>query len=187
MCVWLSALTTQIIRIIMKRKNDGKMQSEKSNLFSASAILRIIFYISTFTVLLMMFLVQNETNLDVVAIRNYVDVLNTSSPLHKISVNSFSVSCYTLKSSNYLAFFKEILVIVCIILLFNLIQVAKPSPNISTTGTKSIAIACAVTSKGMGNVDFHKHHIMKDFLPTFCQTASKGYVYSFYIRLVSHA
>ena len=69
-----------------------------------------------------MFLVQNETNLDVVAIRNYVDVLNTSSPLHKISVNSFSVSCYTLKSSNYLAFgFKEILVIVCIILLFNLI------------------------------------------------------------------
>ena len=104
MYVWFSALTSQIIRIIMKRKNDGKMQSEKSNLFSASAILRIIFYISTFTVLLMMFLVQNETNLDVVAIRNYVDVLNTSSPLHKISVNSFSVSCYTLKSSNYLAF-----------------------------------------------------------------------------------
>ena len=95
MYVSLSALSTQIIRIIMKRKNDGKMQSEKTNLFSASAILRIIFYISTFTVLLMMFLVQNETNLDVVAIRNYVDVLNTSSPLHKISAKSFTVSFVT--------------------------------------------------------------------------------------------
>ena len=105
MCVWLSALTTQIIRTIMKRKNDGKMQSEKSNLFSASTILRIIFYISTFTVLLMMFLVQNETNLDVVAIRNYVDVMNTSSPLQKISVKSFSVSFNTLKRSNYFAYF----------------------------------------------------------------------------------
>ena len=186
MYVWLSALTSQIIRIIMKRKNDGKMQSEKSNLFSASAILRIIFYISTFTVLLMMFLVQNETNLDVVAIRNYVDVMNTSSPLQKISVKSFSVSFNTLKRSNYFAYHRNP-VIVCIILLFHIIQVAKPSPNISTTGTRSIAIACAVTSKGMGNVDFHKHHIMKDFLPTFCQTASKGYVYSFYIRLVSHS
>ena len=105
MYVWLSALTSQIIRIIMKRKNDGKMQSEKSNLFSASAILRIIFYISTFTVLLMMFLVQNETNLDVVAIRNYVDVMNTSSPLQKISVKYFSVSFNTLKRSNYFAYF----------------------------------------------------------------------------------
>ena len=105
MYVWVSALTSQIIRIIMKRKNDGKMQSEKSNLFSASAILRIIFYISTFTVILMMFLVQNETNLDVVAIRNYVDVLNTSSPLHKISVKSFSVSCNTSKSFDYFAYF----------------------------------------------------------------------------------
>ena len=79
----------------MKRKNGGKMQSENSNLFSTSAILRIIFYISTFTVLLMMFLVQNDTNLDVVAIRSYVEVLNTSSPLHKISAKFFSVSFVT--------------------------------------------------------------------------------------------
>ena len=122
MYVWLSALTSQITRIIMKRKNDGKMQSEKSNLFSASAILRIIFYISTFTVLLMMFLVQNETNLDVVAIRNYVDVMNTSSPLQKISVKSFSVSFNTLKRFNYFAYdFHRNPVIVCIILLFHII------------------------------------------------------------------
>ena len=51
----------------------------------------------------MMFLVQNETNLDVVAIRNYVDVMNTSSPLQKISAKSFSVSFNTLKRSNYFA------------------------------------------------------------------------------------
>ena len=104
MYVWLSALTSQIIRIIMKRKNDGKMQSEKSNLFSASAILRIIFYISTFTVILMMFIVQNDTNLDVVAIRSYVEVLNTSIPLQKISAKSFSVSSNNLAYYRYVAY-----------------------------------------------------------------------------------
>ena len=97
--------SSYITNIIMKRKNGGKMQSEQSNFFRASAILRSIFYISTFTVLLTMFLLQNETNLDVVAIRNYVDVLNTSSPLHKISVKSFSVSCNTSKSFDYFAYF----------------------------------------------------------------------------------
>ena len=49
---------------------------------------------------------------------------------------------------------------------------------------KNVAIACAVTSKGMENVEFANHHIIKDFLPTFCKTASEGYTYSFYIRLV---
>ena len=50
--------------------------------------------------------------------------------------------------------------------------------------TTKVAIACATTSKGMEKFDIYGHHIVKDFLPTFCKTASQGYIYTFYIRLV---
>ena len=49
---------------------------------------------------------------------------------------------------------------------------------------KNVAIACAVTSKGMESVEFSNHPIMEVFLPTFCATASEGFAYSFYLRLV---
>ena len=97
MYVWVPGLTSKIIRITMKRKHGRKTQSKKSNVFTASrvikvAVLAFIFYISSFIVLVIMFLLQKETNLDVVATRSYVEVINTSTPLHTISAKSFSVS-----------------------------------------------------------------------------------------------
>ena len=97
MCAWLLGPTSKITHITMKRKHGRKVQSKKSNFFSASrfirvAVLAVIFYISTFTVLVIMFLLQKETNLDVVAIRSHVEVINSSIPLHTISATSFSVS-----------------------------------------------------------------------------------------------
>ena len=63
-----------------------------------------------------------------------------------------------------------------------------PQILISSQKNKSsatnVAIACATTSKGMEKFDIYGHHIVKDFLPTFCKTASQGYIYTFYIRLV---
>ena len=63
-----------------------------------------------------------------------------------------------------------------------------PQILISSQKNKSsatnVAIACATTSKGMEKFDIYGHHIVKDFLPTFCKTASQGYNYTFYIRLV---
>ena len=60
----------------------------------------------------------------------------------------------------------------------------KTTDNISNdpSKVKSIALACAVTSKGKERVDISNHHLIKDFLPSFCETASKGYEYSFYLR-----
>ena len=97
MYVWVPGLTSKIIRITMKIKHGRKTQSKKSNVFTASrvikvAVLAFIFYISSFIVLVIMFLLQKETNLDVMAIRSYVKVINTSNPLHTNSANSFSVS-----------------------------------------------------------------------------------------------
>ena len=97
MYVWVPGLTSKIIRITMIRKHGRKTQSKKSNVFTASrvikvAVLAFIFYISSFIVLVIMFLLQKETNLDVMAIRSYVKVINTSNPLHTNSANSFSVS-----------------------------------------------------------------------------------------------
>ena len=97
MCAWISGLTSKITRITMKRKHGRKLQLKKSNFFSASrvirvAVLAVVFYISTFTVLVIMFLLRKETNLDVVAIRSYVEVINTSVPSHNISAKSVSVS-----------------------------------------------------------------------------------------------
>ena len=45
-----------------------------------------------------------------------------------------------------------------------------------------VAIACAITSKGMENVSLSMHPLILDFLPTFCRTASPGFIYSFYVR-----
>lgn len=51
---------------------------------------------------------------------------------------------------------------------------------------KKIAIVFALTSKRTymwktnESIDIHEHHLIKLFLPTFCNTASPGYAYSFY-------
>ena len=97
MYVWVPGLTSKIIRITMIRKHGRKTQSKMSNVFNASRVIKVaalafIFYISSFIVLVIMFLLQKETNLDVVAIRSHVKVINTSNPLHTNSANSFSVS-----------------------------------------------------------------------------------------------
>ena len=69
-----------------------KMSTEKYKLFTASNILKLIFYVGTCTVLIMMLLLQNETNLDIIAIRSYVEEKNTSRPLYRLKSSSFSVS-----------------------------------------------------------------------------------------------
>ena len=81
----------------MKREHGRKMQSKKSYFFSGSRVIRVaflavIFHISTFTVLVIIFLLEKEANLDVVATRSHVDVINTSIHSHNISAKSFSVS-----------------------------------------------------------------------------------------------
>ena len=92
----LSARTLKTISMVMKTRHGRDMQSEKSNFFMASGVLRIlvlavIFYVSTFTVMVMMFLLQRETNLDVVAICNHAEFINTSIHLHHLSTKSVSV------------------------------------------------------------------------------------------------
>ena len=72
--------------------DDDNMPVDKNSLFSASTLLKLIFYISTFTVLIMMFLLQKETNLDVIVIRKYVEKNNTSKPLYRLKTSSVSVS-----------------------------------------------------------------------------------------------
>jgi hypothetical protein len=52
---------------------------------------------------------------------------------------------------------------------------------------KNIAIVFALRSKGKTvgkteNIDIREHHLIKKFLPTFCNTATHGYAYSFYFR-----
>ena len=50
---------------------------------------------------------------------------------------------------------------------------------------KSIALACALSSKGMNESErfnISKHHFIKDFMPSFCKTSTTGYDYSFYLR-----
>ena len=51
---------------------------------------------------------------------------------------------------------------------------------------KNIAIIFALTPKGDGKktetIDIHDHHLIKIFLPSFCNTATHGYAYSFYFR-----
>ena len=59
---------------------------------------------------------------------------------------------------------------------------------INNQSIKSIAIACALSSKGMNESersDIFKHHLIKDFMPSFCKTATTGYAYSFYLRWVN--
>ena len=92
----LSARTSKTIRMVMKTRHGRDMQSEKSNFFMASGVLRllvlaVIFYVSTFTVIVMMFLLQKETDLDVVAICNHAEFINTSIHLHNLSTKSVSV------------------------------------------------------------------------------------------------
>ena len=56
---------------------------------------------------------------------------------------------------------------------------------INSQSNKSIAIACALSSRGMNESersDIFKHHFIKDFMPSFCKTATTGYKYSFYLR-----
>ena len=56
---------------------------------------------------------------------------------------------------------------------------------INNQSIQSIAIACALSSKGMKESersDIFKHHLIKDFMPSFCKTATTGYAYSFYLR-----
>ena len=143
--------------------------------------LKLIYYLAAATLLSLVFYLQINITLDITPLRTLSGYQNVFKPFYSKYdlqqarlIQMFQMDHNTIKSENDTLALKTS-------------ATRKFDSNRKKeTSTKSIAIACAVTSKNMNvSQKIHPtkyHNLFKYFLPSFCKTASQHHEYSFYIR-----
>ena len=157
------------------------MSRNESKFNSSFSGLRLVYYLAAATLLSLVFYLQINITLDttpLTTISGYQNIFKPFYPQHDLQqarlIQMFQMDHNTIKSENN-----------TLVLKTNATRKFELKRK-KETSVKSIAIACAVTSKNM-NVSqkiqpTKYHHLFKYFLPSFCKTASQHYEYTFYIR-----
>ena len=157
------------------------MSRNESKFNSSFSGLKLVYYLAAATLLSLVFYLQINITLDITpltALSGYQKKLKPFYSKYDLQqvrlIQMFQMDHNTIKSENYTLALKA-----------NSTRKIE-SKRKKETSVKSIAIACAVTSKNMNaSQKIHPtkyHHLFKYFLPSFCKTASQHYEYSFYIR-----
>ena len=157
------------------------MSRNESKFNSSFSGLKLVYYLAAATLLSLVFYLQININLDITPLTTMSGYQNVFKPFYSKYdlqqarlIQMFQMDHNTIKSENN-----------TLVLKTNATQKFE-SKRKKATSVKSIAIACAVTSKNMNESQrIHPtkyHHLFKYFLPSFCKTASQHYEYSFYIR-----
>ena len=157
------------------------MSRNESKFNSSFSGLKLVYYLAAATLLSLVFYLQINITLDITPLTTLSGYQNVFKPFYSKYdlqqarlIQMFQMDHNTIKPENNTFALKT-----------NATRIFEPKRK-KETSVKSIAIACAVTSKNMNESQrIHPtkyHHLFKYFLPSFCKTASQSYEYSFYIR-----